>query len=80
MKSDFLKLNLRDFMRGMLVAVISAAVGVLYAATQKDFTLTWEYWQPVFVETIRISIQAFIGYIFLNLFTNKTGGYNRLDG
>lgn len=74
MKSDFFKLNLRDFARGAIVAVITAAVGVIYGAVQTDFDLTWLYWKPVLIDTIKVSVQAFIAYIALNIFTNKTGG------
>jgi hypothetical protein len=73
-KSKFMRLNGRDFFRGLLVAVGAAALGVLYGAVQTDFSLTWEYWQPVIVDTIKASIQGFLAYLALNLFTNSTGG------
>lgn len=74
MNSDFFKLNLRDFLRGLIVAVVVAVIGVLYGAVQADFSLTWEYWQPVFVDTIKAGIQGFIAYLALNLVTNSQRG------
>lgn len=69
MKSDFLKLNARDFFRGLMVAVGAAALSVLYGAVQADFSLTWEYWQPVMVDTIKAALQGFLAYLALNLFS-----------
>lgn len=71
MKSSFLKLNARDFFRGLLVAVGAAALGVLYGAVQTDFNLTWEYWQPVVIDTIKAAIQGFLAYLALNLFSGN---------
>lgn len=74
MKSEFGKLNARDFFRGLLVAVGAAAFGVIYGAVQGDFQLTWEYWQPVIIDSVKASIQGFLAYLALNLFTNSQGG------
>ena len=70
-KSKFLRLNARDFFRGLLLAVGAAAFGVIYGAVQNDFSLTWEYWQPVLVSTVKVSIQSFMAYLMLNLFTGE---------
>lgn len=71
MRSGYLKLNGRDFLRGLIVAVGTAAIGVLYGSVQTDFSLTWEYWQPVMIDTVKAAIQGFLAYLALNLFTGN---------
>ena len=71
MKSGYLKLNARDFFRGLIVAVGAAALGVLYGAVQTDFSLTLEYWQPVVIDTVKAAIQGFLAYLAMNLFTGE---------
>ena len=78
MRSEFLKLNLRDFLRGLIVATMAAALGVVYGAVNADnFDLTWIYWQPIVIDTIKASVQAFVAYLMLNLFTNQSGGLQK---
>lgn len=74
-RSDFLKLNARDFIRGLIFATITAAFGVIYGAVAGDFDFTWAYWQPVLINALKVSIQAFMGYLMLNLFNDKEGKF-----
>lgn len=74
MRSEFGKLNSRDFIRGLIFAAITAAFGVVYAAVMDaDFAFTWTYWQPVLIAATKSGIQAFMGYLALNIFSNSSG-------
>lgn len=69
MRSKFLRLNLRDFFKGMLVAVITAiltfAINELESGTTIDIQL---------LKKIGVSgIIAFLSYILKNLITNSNG-------
>lgn len=70
MKSEFGKLNARDFFRGLIVAGVTAAFGVIYGAVMaEDFSFTWLYWQPFVIASAKAGVQAFAGYLMLNLFS-----------
>jgi len=70
MKSGFLKLNLRDFIRGLVVAVLSALfAGLLKLFEAGPFIFDWPTFQPI----VFAAIVAALGYLTANLFTNSTG-------
>lgn len=74
MKSEFGKLNARDFIRGLIFAVLTAMFGVVYAVVMPgDFDFTWIFWQPILITAAKSGVQAFFGYIMLNLFSNSGG-------
>jgi len=70
-KSAFLKLNARDFIRGLIFASLTAAFGVVYGAVMNDFDFTWTYWQPVVIAALKSGVQALAGYLMLNLFSGN---------
>jgi hypothetical protein len=63
--SKFLSLNLRDFMRGLIVAVLSAVTTTIYAMTQTDGGLRAINWDTV----ILVAVNSALGYLITNLFT-----------
>lgn len=66
MRSQFLKLNMADFMKGLLVAVISAVVTYLYEAVQVG-SLTVINWSEVGF----VGLVAMLSYLMKNLVTNS---------
>jgi len=74
MKSKFGTLNKRDFVRGLIFAVLTAMFGVVYGVIMPgDFDFTWTFWQPILITASKSGIQAFFGYIMLNVFSNSQG-------
>lgn len=68
MKSDFLKLNLNDLLRGILVAVITALIAYLYGSFEAG-TLEQLNWK----EMLLAGAGAGIAYLAKNLLTNSDG-------
>jgi hypothetical protein len=69
MRSNFLNLNLRDFFKGLVLAVITAVVAFLYekllAGVPLDLTL---------LKAVGMTaLAAFLAYLLKNLFTNSQG-------
>jgi len=74
MRSELFKLNKRDFIRGLLFAVLTAMFGVIYGVVMPgDFYFTWAFWQPVLITAVKSGVQAFFGYLMLNVFSNSNG-------
>jgi hypothetical protein len=70
MKSGFLKLNVRDFLRGLVVSVLSAFfAGLLKLFEAGPFIFDWPTFQPI----VFVAIVAALGYLTTNLFTNNVG-------
>jgi hypothetical protein len=65
MKSPFLSLNSKDFFKGLLVAVLSAVVTLLYTCIQSgDFIVDWK-------AIGMAALSAALAYITKNLLTNS---------
>ena len=75
MRSDYLKLNLRDAVKGFALAVGATLLPLLIAALQPDSTIefTWAYFAPI----IKSSLSAGLTYIFINFFSNSQGGLGK---
>lgn len=71
MRSDYGKLNLRDFVKGFAIAVGSTLLPLVIAALQPDSNIefTWAYWIPI----IKSSVSAGLTYVFINYFSNSQG-------
>ena len=68
MKSAFLKLNLKDWLRGLYLAVGTPVIGALIdSLNQGNFSFSWEFLKP-FVFT---GLSAGMLYILKNLVTNS---------
>ena len=70
MRSGFLKLNARDFAKGLLLAVITAVITGLYELLQSGtFAFDWLTLKPIVIA----AVSAALAYLLKNLFTNTEG-------
>ncbi len=68
--SNFLALNVKDFVKGLVVAVISALIaGVLQLMQTGPFVFDWATFQPI----VFTAVSAGLAYLSKNLFQNSTG-------
>ena len=68
--SGFLSLNTKDFIKGLIVAVVSALIaGVLQLLQAGPFTFDWATFQPI----VLTAVSAGLAYLSKNLFTNSGG-------
>lgn len=69
MKSVFASLNVQDFFKGMVVAVLSAVVTFLYNSMESGaVVLNWK-------AIATTSLTAALAYIIKNYLTNSDGGF-----
>ncbi len=69
MNSTFLSLNTKDFIKGLLVAVLSAVVTIVYNTIQTG-SLEFD-WKAIGIT----ALTSALAYIMKNLFSNSTGGF-----
>lgn len=69
MNSPFLTLNLKDFLKGLLVAVLTAVVTIIYNTVQAS-SLAFD-WKAIGT----VALASAIGYIVKNLFTNSNNEF-----
>ena len=68
MKSSFLKLNWKDFIKGLILAFITALITGFYELLQEGaFAFDWVTLKPV----LMVSIAAALSYLIKNLLTNS---------
>jgi len=65
MKSSFLTLNAQDFIKGLVVAVLSSVIAILYNTVQAG-SLVFDW---TLIATVALT--SALGYIMKNLFTNS---------
>lgn len=65
MKSPFLTLNSQDFIKGLVVAVLSSVIAILYSTVQTG-SLVFD-WKAIGT----VALTSALGYIMKNLFTNS---------
>ena len=65
--STFLNLNSSDFLKGLLMAVLSSVITVVYQTVEAG-SLTFD-WKAIGT----IALTSALAYIMKNLFTNSTG-------
>jgi hypothetical protein len=69
MKSGFAKLNIEDFFKGLIVAVLSALVTFLYNTMDSgEVVLNWKM-------IATTSLSAALAYIIKNYLTNDEGKF-----
>lgn len=69
MRSKFLNLNTRDFLKGLLIAVLTAVLATVGVLIESGTLFT-----KASLTTIGIAaLSAFLAYISKNLFTNTQG-------
>ena len=70
-KSKFGKLNLSDFWKGLIVAVLMAVATGLYTSVEAgQFPASWNDWKVILLA----GVGAGLAYILKNLVTNSQGG------
>ena len=69
MNSTFLNLNSSDFIKGLLMAVLSSVITVVYQTVEAG-SLVFD-WKAIGT----MALTAGLAYIMKNLFTNSTGGF-----
>jgi len=69
MRSKFLTLNVRDFFKGLVVAVITAILTFAYEALQAGTLFEMESIKKVGM----VALAALIAYLIKNLLTNSQG-------
>ena len=67
MNSPFLNLNTTDFIKGLVMAVLSSVITIVYQTVEAG-SLTFD-WKAIGT----IALTSAIAYIMKNLFTNSTG-------
>jgi len=73
MPSKFLGLNLGDFERGLIVAVLSAILTVVYDSLSKGLPTDLASMKPMLLSAAGVGLTAGIAYILKNLGTNSEG-------
>jgi len=67
-KSNFLNLNWKDVIKGLIVTFLTAFLtGALTAFQSGTVEFTWPFWEP----TVYASITAGIAYLLKNWLTNS---------
>ena len=70
-RSPFLKLAIPDFIKGLILAVITALVTGLYELINGGwaFTFDWVTFKPI----VMTAVAALLSYLIKNLLTNSDG-------
>jgi len=67
MQSTFLSLNSKDFLKGLVMAVLTAVISIVYTSVQAG-SLEFDW------KTIGLTaLSSALAYIMKNLFTNSSG-------
>lgn len=68
MKSNFLNLNLPDYVKGFILAIITALItGVYNALNNGGIEFTWIFFKPI----VFTAVGAGLAYLIKNVFTNS---------
>jgi hypothetical protein len=73
MNSTLFTLDNKDFIKGLLVAVLSSVITILYNTIQTG-SLTFD-WKAIGT----MALTSALGYILKNLLTNSTGEFLKKD-
>jgi hypothetical protein len=71
MGSKFLRLNRKDFIRGLIITVICTFLTGAYQAIASGFAFNWITMKPVVIA----AVGAGISYLTKNLLTNSKGNF-----
>jgi hypothetical protein len=69
MRSAFLSLNLRDFFKGLVLAVLAAIITYAYEAVQTGVLFDLAFLKSAGM----VALSAVLAYLVKNLFTNSQG-------
>jgi hypothetical protein len=73
MRSKFLRLNSRDFINGLIIAVFCAFITGVYQIIANGGTINWLTVKPVVIA----AIGAGVSYLTKNLLSNSKGEFMR---
>ncbi len=68
-RSKFFSLNLRDFLKGLLLALLSAVVTFLYEVVQAGTAFDAEFFKALGI----VAVTTLLAYLGKNLFENSSG-------
>jgi hypothetical protein len=71
MASRFLRLNRKDFIRGVWVTIIATLITGFYQLIASGFTINWVTIKPVVIA----AIGSGVSYLTKNLLTNSEGEF-----
>ena len=67
MKSSFLSLNTKDFIKGLALTVLTSVLSIIYSSLQAgSLTIDWKF-------VLTTAITSALGYILKNYLTNSLG-------
>jgi hypothetical protein len=75
MRSKFLRLNSRDFFKGMIITVICTLITGVYQLIASGFAFNWITIKPVVIA----AVGSGIAYLTKNLLTNSNGEFMTWD-
>ena len=75
MRSNFLKLNSRDFINGLIVAMFCTLITGFYQLIANEGTINWITLKPVVIA----AIGSGVSYLTKNLLTNSKGQFMRRE-
>ena len=75
MRSEFLKLNTRDFFKGMIVVVICTFTTGIYQLIVNGGAVNWLTVKPVVIA----AIGSAVSYLTKNLLTNSRGDFMKTE-
>jgi len=75
MRSNFLRLNSRDFFKGMIVTFLCTLITGIYQLIANGFEFNWITFKPVVIA----AVGSGISYLTKNLFTNSSGDFMTWD-
>lgn len=73
MRSKFLKLNSRDFINGLIVAMFCTLITGFYQLIASDGVINWITMKPVLIA----AIGSGVSYLTKNLLSNSKGEFMR---
>lgn len=75
MRSKFLRLNSRDFVKGLIVTTICTLITGVYQLMTSGFEFNWITLKPVVIA----AVGSGISYLTKNLLTNSNGNFMTWD-
>jgi hypothetical protein len=75
MRSKFLRLNSRDFIKGLIVVIFCAFITGFYQLIANGGTINWVTIKPVVIA----AIGSGVSYLTKNLLTNSKGEFMRRE-
>jgi hypothetical protein len=75
MRSKFLRLNSRDFIKGLIVVVICSFITGLYQVIANGGIVNWLTMKPVIIAVAG----AAVSYLTKNLLTNSKGDFMKTE-